>query len=115
VRRVAPAPRPVTVVRVVTVPAATRAVASPPPSAAPARPKRPAAAKPKPKPKKVAPARKPLPPARVVAGEPREAIVRAVVDGGVERLPLLAAALGLAAFAAASGGTAMTIRRELRA
>ena len=69
----------------------------------------------KPAPAKSARAPKPEPQALRVAGEPREAIVRAVVASTTDTLPLFLAAAGLACFALAGGGLALAVGRELRA
>jgi hypothetical protein len=50
-----------------------------------------------------------------IAGEPREAIVRAVVARTADPVPLLLAAAGLAGVALAGGGVALAVGRELRA
>ena len=112
VRRVVVVPTAPRVVRVVTpAPAAvrtTRAAQRPPT----VRPKQAASARPRPKPQP-APARE----HRVVliAGEPREAIVRAVAAGTADPLPLFLAAAGLAGVALAGGGFAIAVGRELKA
>ena len=50
-----------------------------------------------------------------IAGEPREAIVRAVASGTADPLPLFLAAAGLAVVALAGGGFAIAVGRELKA
>ena len=67
---------------------------------------------------KAAPAPKPEPTALRVAGEPREAIVRAVVASTTDTtdaLPLFLAAAGLAGVALAGGGLTVAVGKELRA
>jgi len=67
---------------------------------------------------KAAPAPKPEPAALRVAGEPREAIVRAVVASttdSTDTLPLFLAAAGLAGVALAGGGLTVAVGRELKA
>jgi len=89
---------------------------------APARPvTKPRAAAPrraKPVRTKAEPAPKPEPAALRVAGEPREAIVRAVVASttdSTDTLPLFLAAAGLAGVALAGGGLTVAVGRELKA
>jgi hypothetical protein len=104
--------------RVVVVPVAPRVVRVVTPAPAPVRtsqPPRVAVAKPT-TPKHAKPAPRPAPkPIVRISGEPREAIVRAVVARTTDPVPLLLAAAGLAGVALAGGGVALAVGRELRA
>jgi hypothetical protein len=109
VRRVVVAPTAPRVVRVVTTaPVTARAAGRPrtvqPKQARPARPR------PKPQPVQTRESR-----VVRIAGEPREAIVRAVSARTTDPLPLFLAAAGLAVVALAGGGVAIAVGRELKA